>query len=43
MQVTFSPKAKEDFEFWLKSNKTIARKIVGLIESIKENSVSTNH
>lgn len=29
MQVTFSPKANEDFEFWLKSNKTLARKIVG--------------
>ena len=37
MQVTFSPRAKEDFEHWLKINKATARKIVQLIEAIKEN------
>ncbi len=34
MQVTFSPKAKEDLDYWLHSNKAITRKIVTLIEAI---------
>lgn len=37
MQVTFSPKAQNDFEFWLKNKKSMASKIVQLIENIKEN------
>jgi len=34
MQVTFSPRAKEDFDYWLMTNKSISRKIVSLIEAI---------
>ncbi len=34
MQVTFSPKAKEDLDFWLHYNKAISRKIVSLLEAI---------
>ncbi len=34
MQVTFSPKAKEDFDHWLLNNKSISRKIVALIQAI---------
>ena len=37
MQVTFSPQAKEDFDNWLKTNKSVAKKIVQLIEAIKQN------
>ena len=37
MQVTFSPKAKEDFDYWLVNNKPIARKIVSLIEALSLN------
>ena len=37
MQVTFSPQAKADFDYWLKTNKSIAKKIVQLIEAIKQN------
>lgn len=37
MQVTFSPQAKADFDYWLKTNKAIAKKIVQLIEAIKQN------
>ncbi len=37
MQVTFSPKAKEDFDYWLMTNKSISRKIVSLIEAIMDN------
>jgi len=37
MQITFSPQAKDDLEFWLKTNKTTAKKIVQLIEDIKQN------
>ena len=37
MQVTFSPQAKEDFDNWLKTNKSVAKKIVQLIETIKQN------
>ena len=37
MQITFSPKAKEDFDFWISTNKAVARKIVQLIKAIEEN------
>lgn len=37
MQVTFSPQAKDDLDYWLKTNKSIAKKIVQLIEAIKQN------
>ena len=38
MQVTFSPQAKEDLDFWIKTgNKSISKKIVQLIGAIKEN------
>ena len=37
MQVTFSPQAKEDFDNWLKTNKSVAKKIVQLIEAIRQN------
>ena len=37
MQVTFSPQAKDDFDNWLKTNKSVAKKIVQLIEAIKQN------
>ena len=37
MQITFSPKAKEDFDYWLHTNKSISRKIVSLIEAIMLN------
>ena len=37
MQITFSPLAKEDFDNWLKTNKSVAKKIVQLIEAIKQN------
>lgn len=34
MQVTFSPKGKEDFDYWLFTNKSMSRKIVSLIEAV---------
>lgn len=37
MQVIFSPQAKADFDYWLKTNKSIAKKIIQLIEAIKQN------
>lgn len=37
MQVTFSPQANADFNYWIKTNKSIAQKIVQLIEAIKQN------
>jgi len=37
MQIVFSPQAKDDLDFWIKSgDKTITKKIIKLIESIKE-------
>ncbi|MBA0883389.1 Txe/YoeB family addiction module toxin [Flavobacterium undicola] len=36
MQIVFTPKAKKDLDFWVKSgNKTILRKINTLIEDIQ--------
>jgi len=35
MQVTFSPQAKADLEFWLKINKSIAKRIFEIIEAIQ--------
>lgn len=37
MQVIFSRQAKDDFDYWLKTNKPTAKKIVQLIEAIKQN------
>lgn len=37
MQIIFSPKAKEDFDYWIKTNKVISQKILQLIEAIKQN------
>ena len=37
MQVTFSPQAKDDLDYWLTNNKTTAKKIVQLIEDIQQN------
>lgn len=37
MQVTFCPQAKVDFDYWLKTNKSIAKKIVQLLKDIKQN------
>lgn len=36
MQVTFSPQAKDDLDYWLKTNKVIARKIARLIDDINQ-------
>ncbi len=37
MRIVFSPQAKDDLDFWIKSgDKTITKKIIKLIESIKE-------
>ncbi len=37
MQVTFSPQAKSDFDYWLKINKSIAKRIFEIIEAIQRN------
>ncbi len=37
MQVTFSPQAKDDFDYWLITDKSTAKKIVRLIEDIQKN------
>lgn len=40
MEISYTPEAIEDREFWKKSgNKTIIKKITKLIESIEENPV----
>lgn len=37
MQIVFSPKAKDDFDYWVKINKSMAKKINKLIAAIIEN------
>ncbi|HLS29306.1 MAG TPA: Txe/YoeB family addiction module toxin [Flavobacteriaceae bacterium] len=36
MQVTFSPQAKKDFDYWEKTNKAISKKILRLIVAIQQ-------
>ena len=37
MQVTFSPEAKADLDYWLKNNKANAKKILKFIKAIEQN------